>query len=43
LTTEEEVFEKLIAIGHPFRYLNEHFDFIEYKKSTCHPSILMID
>ena len=29
LSTEEEVFEKLVDVDHPFRYLNEHFDFTE--------------
>ena len=29
LATEEEVFEKLVDADHPFRYLNEHFDFTE--------------
>lgn len=27
LATEEEVFAKLVDADHPFRYLNEHFDF----------------
>lgn len=29
LSTEEEVFNKLVEAEHPFRYLNEHFDFAE--------------
>ena len=29
LSTEKEVFEKLVDVDHPFRYLNEHFDFTE--------------
>lgn len=29
LATEEEIFEKLVDKDHPFRYLNEHFDFVE--------------
>ncbi|MEK7079302.1 MAG: transposase [Patescibacteria group bacterium] len=33
LTTEEEVFEKLVEKDHPFRYLNEHFNFTELANS----------
>jgi len=33
LATEEEVFEKLVDADHPFRYLNEHFDFVELANS----------
>jgi IS5 family transposase len=29
LATEEEIFDKLVEADHPFRYLNEHFDFAE--------------
>lgn len=29
LATEEEVFNKLVDKDHPFRYLNEHFDFVK--------------
>src|SRR3989339_190341 len=29
LTTEEEIFNKLVEANNPFRYLNEHFDFTE--------------
>lgn len=28
LSTEEEVFNKLVAVDHPFRVLSEHFDFV---------------
>lgn len=33
LATEEEVFEKLVDADEPFRYLNEHFDFVELASS----------
>ena len=29
LSTEEEIFNKLVETDNPFRYLNEHFDFTE--------------
>jgi len=35
LATEEEVFEKLVDVDHPFRYLNEHFDFMELANSLA--------
>ncbi len=35
LTTEEEVFEKLVNKDHPFRYLNEHFDFTALANSLA--------
>jgi len=28
LSTEEEVFNKLVEADHPFRVLSEHFDFV---------------
>ncbi|MBI5023333.1 MAG: transposase [Candidatus Magasanikbacteria bacterium] len=35
LATEEEIFIKLIEADHPFRYLNEHFNFIELTASLA--------
>lgn len=35
LLTEEEIFEKLVDADHPFRYLNEHFNFVELANSLA--------
>ncbi len=33
LSTEEDIFNKLVEADNPFRYLNEHFDFVELANS----------
>jgi len=33
--TEEEIFNTLVEKDHPFRYLNEHFDFVELASSLA--------
>ena len=33
LSTEDEIFNKLVEQDNPFRYLNEHFDFVELANS----------
>ena len=33
LATEEEIFNNLVPADHAFRYLNEHFDFVELAQS----------
>lgn len=35
LSTEEEIFDKLVEADHPFRYLSEHFNFIELAGSLA--------
>jgi IS5 family transposase len=35
LSTEEEIFNKLVKKDHAFRYLNEHFDFVELAASLA--------
>jgi len=35
LATEEDIFNKLVEKNHPFRYLNEHFDFTELANSLA--------
>jgi len=39
--TEEEIFNTLVEKNHPFRYLNEHFDFVELAHSlaTCYSEL----
>lgn len=41
MLTEEEIFEKLVDADHPFRYLNEHFDFVElaHSLSACYSEL----
>ena len=35
LSTEEEIFNKFVEADEPFRYLNEHFDFVELASSLA--------